>query len=237
MAEKQLLDLSLDQQMQNMIKRANYAVEGKKPEPMKSSVTDEMIADYKKEVMKPVEIGGKFHLYRPVEIPPLIKPKDLPYNHKGPKITEAEFERDSQIIFGDYKRFEAELERAQNERRILEDKFTFTSSTMFNEPARIAELQTLSRDELIKTLKQKKSSLTEDKLIERIITKEKVGKLLPTDLNPIKTELGNKEAEILHYIGLIKSANKKFRRLKTDFDQQADIDEENRLKAMESLKQ
>ena len=46
MAEKQLLDLSLDQQMQNMIKRAMYAVDGKTPEQMKSSVTDEMIADY-----------------------------------------------------------------------------------------------------------------------------------------------------------------------------------------------
>ena len=53
-AEKVLMDLSLDQQMQNMIKQANYAVDGKTPEPMKGSVTEEMIADYKKEVMKPV---------------------------------------------------------------------------------------------------------------------------------------------------------------------------------------
>jgi hypothetical protein len=232
-AEKQLMDLSLDLQLQNMVKQANYAVSDKKPEAMKSSVTEEMIADYKKEVMKPVQIGNKFHLYRPVELPPLIRPKDLPYNHKGPKITETEYERDSQIIFADIKTFEAELERAQKEKKILEDNFSLTSSTMFNEPARIAELQTLSRDELIKALKQKKSSLTDDKLIEKIIAKEKVGKLLPTDLNPIKTDLGNKEAEILHYVGEIKGANKAFRRLKTDFDQQADIDEENRLKTME----
>ena len=56
MAEKQLLDLSLDLQMQNTIKQAMYALDGKTPEPMKGSVTEEMIADYKKEVMKPTQI-------------------------------------------------------------------------------------------------------------------------------------------------------------------------------------
>jgi len=74
-AEKVLMDLSLDQQMQNLIKQAMYAVDGKTPEPMKGSVTEEMIADHKKEVMKPIELGGKFHLYRPVEIPPIQPPK------------------------------------------------------------------------------------------------------------------------------------------------------------------
>ena len=55
-AEQQLLDLSLDLQLQNTIKQAMYAVDGKTPEPMKGAVTEEMIADYKKEVMKPIEI-------------------------------------------------------------------------------------------------------------------------------------------------------------------------------------
>ena len=50
-------------------------------------MTEEMIADYKKEVMKPVETGGKYHLYRPVELPPLVKPPDKPYDHGGDKIT------------------------------------------------------------------------------------------------------------------------------------------------------
>ena len=85
MAERQLLDLSLDLQMQNTIKQAMYALDGKTPEPMKGSVTEEMIADYKKEVMKPVEIGGRFHLYRPVEIPPLVKPTPTPFDHGGAK--------------------------------------------------------------------------------------------------------------------------------------------------------
>ena len=47
-AEQQLLDLSLDLQMQNTIKQAMFSVNNKTPEPMKGSVTEEMIADYKK---------------------------------------------------------------------------------------------------------------------------------------------------------------------------------------------
>ena len=82
-AEQQLLDLSLDLQMQNTIKQAMYALDGKTPEPMKGSVTEEMIADYKKEVMKPVAIGGRYHLYRPVEIPTLVRPTPIPYTHGG----------------------------------------------------------------------------------------------------------------------------------------------------------
>jgi len=81
-AEQLLMDLSLDLQLQNIVKKAMYAVDGKTPEAMKSSVTEEMIADYKKEVIEPVEICDKYHLYRPVELPPLIRPKDMPYNHK-----------------------------------------------------------------------------------------------------------------------------------------------------------
>ena len=55
--------------------------------------------------MKPVEIGGNFHLYRPVEIPLLVKPKDLPYNHGGAYITEADFDKQAQTIFNDIKNF------------------------------------------------------------------------------------------------------------------------------------
>ena len=60
------MDLSLDLQLQNMVKQANYAISDKKPEAMKGSVTEEMIADYKKEVMKPVQIGNKFQKMRQI---------------------------------------------------------------------------------------------------------------------------------------------------------------------------
>ena len=97
MAEKQLLDLSLDLQMQNTIKQAMYSVNNKTPEPMKGSITEKMIADYKKEVMKPIEIGGKYHLYRPIEIPPLVRPTEIPYSHGGAKISEVEYNHKSNI--------------------------------------------------------------------------------------------------------------------------------------------
>jgi len=234
-AERQLLDLSLDLQMQNTIKQAMYALDGKTPEPMKGSVTEEMIADYKKEVMKPVEIGGKYHLYRPVEIPPLIKPKDLPYNHKGPKISEADFNNQAQIIFDDIKKFEEQLERLQTTKKILEDKFILgSSSSVYDEEARRADLEKLSKNELIAILNQKTSVLSETELINKIITKEKLRSSTPaTVLGKIKTDLGYVESDIQHFTQQIKNANKAFRNLKTDFDQQADIDEENRLRTIE----
>ena len=149
-AEKQLMDLSLDLQLQNMVKQAMYAVDGKTPEPMKSSVTEEMIADYKKEVMKPVEIGGQYHLYRPVEIPPHVKPRDKPYDHGGAKITEAMFNREAQKIFSDIRKYEVELDRLHDYKKILEDQFILGSSTpTYVEVARRANLQTLPRSELI----------------------------------------------------------------------------------------
>ena len=45
-AEKQLSDLLLAQQIENIVKLAMYAVEGKTQEPSKSSVTQEMIDEY-----------------------------------------------------------------------------------------------------------------------------------------------------------------------------------------------
>ena len=162
MAERQLLDLSLDLQMQNTIKQAMYAVDGKTPEPMKGSVTEEMIADYKKEVMKPVQIGNKFHLYRPVEIPPLVKPTPTPYSHGGKKISEATYRRKMQDIIDDIRGYEAELDNAHFFKNKLEEEFKLGSTSGYDEPARRGYLQTLSKKELITILGQKKSTLTVD---------------------------------------------------------------------------
>jgi hypothetical protein len=169
-AERQLLDLSLDLQMQNTVKQAMYALDGKTPEPMKGSVTEEMIADYKKEVMKPVEIGGKFHLYRPVEIPPLVKPTPTPYNHRGNKISEATYRRKMQDILDDIRGYEAELDNAHFFKNKLEEEFRLGStSSGYDEPARRGYLQTLTKKQLITLLGQKKSTLSEDKLIDKIV--------------------------------------------------------------------
>lgn len=92
-AEKQISDLLLSQQIENTVKLAMYAVEGKTSEPSKSSVTDEMIDDYKKEIMKPVEIMGQKFLYHPVDMPKLpdaFVPKGL----SNPFISEEDYQLD-----------------------------------------------------------------------------------------------------------------------------------------------
>ena len=128
-AEQQLLDLSLDLQMQNTIKQAMYSVNNKTPEPMKGSITEEMIADYKKEVMKPIEIGGRYHLYRPIEIPPLVRPPEIPYSHGGAKISEDEHRIRIQNIINDVLSLEGVLETLQFIKKGLEEQFTLISLT------------------------------------------------------------------------------------------------------------
>ena len=192
-AEQQLMDLSLDLQLQNMVKLANYAVSDKKPEAMKSSVTEEMIAEYKKEVMKPVEIGGKYRLYRPVEIPPpLKKPDPIPYDHKGAYITEAEAQRKAGKIINDINNFEAELDRLNNLKGILEDQFKL-DSTAFDEALIRDALDKLLNLALEEIIKDKGLPMPKPKnkpnLIKTIIDAEKGA------LGKIKTDLGKVEGD------------------------------------------
>ena len=120
--------------------------------------------------MKPVQIGNKFHLYRPVEFPPLVKPVDTPYSHGGAKITEADFNTRRQDILDDIADNRVRLEAAQEYRKILEDRFRFTSSSVYDEVARRAYLNTLQRNELIplagfRTSKQDAPALLTDFLL------------------------------------------------------------------------
>jgi len=127
--------------MQNTVKQAMYALDGKTPEPMKGSVTEEMIADYKKEVMKPVEIGGQYHLYRPVELQTLVKPPDKPYNHGGVKITEAQLEDEKRQILIAIHGYTQDIEKLEEQKKLLEEKFVLSSTpTTFDEAARRAIL-------------------------------------------------------------------------------------------------
>jgi hypothetical protein len=156
-----------------------------------------MIADYKKEVMKPVEIGGKYHLYRPVELPTLVRPTQIPYNHGGPKITEVAYKRRRQDILDDIEYYRLDLERAQTYRKTLEDRFRITSSstpTTFDETARTAELMAKTRADLEAIITAKSLPFPKPRnkpnLTQTIIDSEKTG---TTDLSSIKTELGIRE--------------------------------------------
>ena len=79
-------------------------------------------------------------------------------------------------------------------------------------------------------LGQKKSTLDEARLIDKIVTQEKVGKSPPIDLNPIKTQLGKVDNDIQKMIREIKAANEEFQELEADYLGQEAVDEENRLK-------
>ena len=214
-----------------MVKQANYAVSDKKPEAMKSSVTEEMIADYKKEVMKPVEIGGKYHLYRPVEIPPpLVKPPPKPYDHGGAYITEAEAQREAGIILNDINKFETELDRLNDLKKRLEDRFTLSSSA-FDEALVRDTLDELFNPALEQIIKDKGLPMPKPKtkanLINAIIDAEK------GVIENVKTDLGKVEADIIQIIGEIKGAKTAFEAELAKFNRQADVDEENRLKEIE----
>ena len=244
MAEQQLLDLSLDLQLQNTIKQAMYAVDGKTPEPMKGAVTEEMIADYKKEVMKPIEIRGRYHLYRPVEIPPLVRPTPKPYDHGGEKISDAKFRRKRQDIFDDITGFEADLDRAHFFKSKLEEEFRLVSSTAvpppppFDEAKRTAQLEKEFNSYLV-TMIEKEGLLVPKKLnkanlVQTLIDHEKSKfKATAPDLGSIKTQLGEVDADIQHYVNEINGANAAYNKLKADYDQQADVDEENRLRLLD----
>ena len=241
MAEKQLLDLSLDQQMQNMIKQAMYAVDGKTPEPMKSSVTEEMIADYKKEVMKPVEIGGKYHLYRPVEIPPLPKPIPKPYSHGGPKLTEIQVERELRNMFRSRNGFEDALDKLHDDKKELEDRFTFESSkpiATFDEITRRDELKALTVDKqlvpILKSLGGSKGKSNKTDIIDKIINIEK-GSFIPTAVSTsnIENRLKQVDADIQYCIDEISKIEADYPQLIALYEDQKDVDDENKLKLIE----
>jgi len=230
MAEKQLLDLSLDQQMQNMIKRANYAVDGKTPEPMKSSVTEEMIADYKKEVMKPVEIGGKFHLYRPVEIPPVPKPKLK--NLMGDYLTEEYVNNEKQKIVDAATSLEERHDEILNEKLKLQSQYT--SGDSYDEAERRKELNNpiLTNPKLLEILKtltpNPGSPKNKRSIIDRIINEEK--KQSP---NNILQKIKNLDVEENLMRNTYRDLETKYEALDSDYELQKKIEDENKLKLIE----
>ena len=71
-AQKQLSDLELEQEIYNTIKQAIRAVDNKPPEKYTNAVTEEMINDYRKEVIKPIDINAT---------PKIIQPRGRPPKH------------------------------------------------------------------------------------------------------------------------------------------------------------
>ena len=236
-ANRVLIDIALEQSINNTIKQAMYAVSGKTPEKSKSTeVSQEMVEDYKKEVMKPVVIGDKQYLYRPVDMSAL-QPLDLkPYPH-GVKIPEAAYNTISQEILDRIELYRIDLVAFQNRREILEDRYTLGSSRPpFDEAKRRAELSTRTRMELTQIFNpgQKKVSATlPDKLIDKIIDKEMAGKTSITSLTNNKAQLDQVKKDILNLVNRIQFEEAEFRRLDAAYKSQDVIDEENRIREIE----
>jgi hypothetical protein len=224
-----------------MVKQANYAVDGKTPESMKSSVTEEMIADYKKEVMKPVEIGGVFHLYRPVEIPVLVAPTDKPYPHGGRRITEAEFQSAREDLIQEMSEAESEIDKLHERKAYLEDKFRSGSSlpafslTPMYEKKRKDELDKLYKKDLEEIITKAGLPFPRPRnipeLIKTIIAHETSS--LPPVVDPITKQLKMVEAGIQHYIKVYKDSEAYYKQIIGEYEVQVEIDEENRLKHLE----
>ena len=198
-AEKQLSDLLLAQQIENTVKLAMYAVEGKKQEPMTSSVSQEMIDEYKKEIMKPVEIGGKKFLYSPVDMPKLPDPFD-PKPLSDTLINEEDYQmmRTGTLTFIETRKGDVEI--LEREKQELEEFYKSGGKIAYDEEARRTELTPLVNDvlkamitvDLKSTLPSKPNKAN---LITRIITIEKATNL-KSSLDPIQGEIKAKKVEI-----------------------------------------
>jgi len=118
-AQKQLSDLELDQQINNTIKQAIYAADNKTPQKYTNAVSQEMIDEFRKEVLKPVEVGGKKFLYRSVEVQPIDKP--TPSVFHGIERTEDKAREEVEDLIDDIDILEGKYDRNVERKRILED--------------------------------------------------------------------------------------------------------------------
>ena len=174
-AQKQLSDLELDQQIQNTIKQAIRAADNKPPEKYTNAVTEEMINDYRKEVIKPIDIKGKKFLYRSVEVPPIPKPADTPFT--GIERTEREVINLLDDLTDDIGLLDDEYDINVEKKKRLEDAYTTsTTGPAYDEAAKRAEYTAKTNAELINLIKFNGYSMSKAKnkagYVDRIVENE-----------------------------------------------------------------
>ena len=224
-AQKQLTDLELEQQIQNAIKLAIRAADNKPPEKYTNAVTEEMINDYRKEVIKPIDIKGKKFLYRSVEVPPIAKPIDTPFT--GIERTEAE----AQDAVGDLVDEIGELEDDYDDyveiKRKLEEAYnTSTTAPAYDEAAKRAEYTAKTNAELINLIKFRGYTMPKDKnkagyvnkLIENEM-REKGGS--PDD---IKAQIDKLDLDAKQCLDDIRKAKGKIRQIQSNYTLQLQVD-------------
>jgi hypothetical protein len=219
-----------------------YAVEGKTQEPSKSSVTQEMIDDYKKEIVKPVEIGGKKFLYNPVDMPKLPGPF-VPKPLSDALIKEEDYQADRANVLTFIETRQGDLETLEREKQELEDLARSGGPVVvYDEADRLRDLSDKVNYpyDRLKAIIQKDfgsklpaSRKTED-LIKRIITLEKATSLKSSfDSKRIQDEIKAKVVEITDAQTEIRDATAHYNKLKGEYDAQQVEIEKNRLNEIE----
>ena len=231
-AQKQLSDLELDQQINNTIKQAIRTAENKAPEKYTNAVSQEMIDEYRKEVMKPIDIKGKKFLYRSVEVPPIPKPADTPFT--GIERTEAEARNAVEDLIDDINDLEVDYEANIRETLRLEDVYTTsTTAPAFDPIARKNELQAMSTEDLKKILTSlggTKGRSQKPGIIVKIIDIEQQPGRSPDD---IKAQIDQLELDAKKILDEIKRKKGQIRQIQSNYALQLQVDEENRLKKVE----
>ena len=121
-----------------------------------------MIDEFRKEVLKPVEVGGKKFLYRSVEVPPIDKP--TPSVFYGTERTEDEAREEVEDLIDEIGILEDEYDRNVEKKRILEDAYTTTTTApAYDEVAKRAELTKKTNAELTNIIKFNRYGMPKDK--------------------------------------------------------------------------
>jgi len=180
--------------------------------------------------MKPVEIGGKFHLYRPVEIPPIPKPKLK--NLMGDYLTEEYVNNEKQKIVNEAESLEKSHDEITNKKSQLASQYT--SGDSYDEAARRKELNNpiLTNPKLLEILKTLTPNPGNPKnkrsIIDRIINEEK--KQSP---NNILQKIKNLDLEQDLMRNTYRDLETKYEALDADYELQKRIEDENKLKLIE----
>jgi len=111
-----------------------------------------MINDYRKEVIKPIDIKGKKFLYRSVEVAPIPKPTDTSFT--GIERTEAEAQKAVEDLIDDIQDIEVDYDAIIREILKLEDAYTTSAvAPAYDEDAKRVEYTAMTNPALINLIK------------------------------------------------------------------------------------
>ena len=233
-AQKQLSDLELDQQINNTIKQAIRTAENKTPEKYTNAVSQEMIDEYRKEVMKPIDIKGKKFLYRSVEVPPIAKPIDTPFT--GIERTESEVLNLIDDLVDEIGELEDDYDDNTKIKKRLEDAYTIsTTAPAYDEAAKRAEYTGKTNPELINLIRFKGYTMPRAKNKASYVDKIVENELRERGRSPvdIRAQIDQIELDIQQIVLDITTKKDEIKQIDSNYKLLLQVEEENRLKRVE----